>query len=201
MQHWKNPGIFKVFCGFLSSSQSWMKDPPWVFSNRGMFHLLCQFTGGYSQFLEASRKLQSWLNTPRNSDVLAYARAAAAAVPSSTGAPSLAFDGEIVVQLGQSWVSYRLVSAGSHMISSKIAQSLWIMSLGVSFAARNNTPGLSPDGKFQRCSVFQHVVVLTCERTFRTIEHQVSLNRQLSIRIVRNTPRFSTFWSPNKIPT
>lgn len=110
-------------------------------------------------------------------------------------------DGEIVVQLGQSWVSYRLVSAGSHMISSKIAQSLWIMSLGVSFAARNNTPGLSPDGKFQRCSVFQHVVVLTCERTFRTIEHQVSLNRQLSIRMVRNIPRFSTFWSPNKIPT
>lgn len=103
----KHPGIFQVFCGFLSSSHSWMKDPPWVFENRGMFHLLCQFTGGYSQFLEASRKLQSWLNTPRNSDVLAYARAAAAAVPSSTGAPSLAFGGEIVMV--KSWCNW-----GSH---------------------------------------------------------------------------------------
>lgn len=79
-------------------------------------------TGGYSQFLDASRKLQSLLNTPRNSDVLAYARAAAAAVPSSTGAPSLAFDGEIVMV--KLWCSCRLVSAGSHMISSEIAQSL-----------------------------------------------------------------------------
>ena len=26
------------------------------FENRGMFHLLCQFTGGYLQFLESSRK-------------------------------------------------------------------------------------------------------------------------------------------------
>ena len=92
---------------------------------------------------------------------------------------------------------------GVTMISSKLAQSLWIMSLWCQFCCKKqNLSGMSPDGKFQTLQCFS-----TCgsidmfSRTFRTIEHQVSLNTQLSIRIVRNTPRFSTFWSPNKIPT
>jgi len=60
---------------------------------------------------------------------LAYARAAAAAVPSSTGAPSLAFDGEIVmVKLWCNWGSHGFHTdwflLGVSMMSSKIAQSL-----------------------------------------------------------------------------
>lgn len=101
------------------------------------------------------------------------------------------FTRNLMVKLWCNWGSHGFHTdwflLGVTMISSKIAQSLWIM---------------SPDGKFQRCSVVStcgSIDMFSC--TFRTIEHQVSLNRQLSIRIVRNIPRFSTFWSPNKIPT
>lgn len=63
MQHWKKTQGFKVFCGFLSSSHSWMKDPPWVFSNRGMFHCYVSLLEGTHNFwkLQENYNLDSTL--------------------------------------------------------------------------------------------------------------------------------------------
>ena len=75
----------------------------------------------------------------------------------------------LMVKLWCNWGSHGFHTdwflLGVTMISSKLAQSLWIMSLWCQFCCKKqNLSGMSPDGKFQRCSVFQHVVVLTCFR-------------------------------------
>ena len=61
------------------------------------------------------------------------------------------------------------------MICSKIAQRLWIMRLGISFAARNNVLGLKGLQETVQCWNMWYWIVLTCERAFRTIEHQLAL--------------------------